>query len=176
MKQKYEILEQQFESYLIRQGDQMVLCLNDKETPVSLTTCGEGEYILKVADAAHRIWLKQKGDDIFIHLAGCSWHIRSIDPLAALSSKSGGSENSALAPMPGTVVALKAQKGEHITKGTTIMVIESMKMETSIKAWRDGVIEELYYDVNDTFDRKAVLVTFAPDDEIDDEIDDEPND
>ena len=162
MKQKYEILEKQFESYLIRHGDQMDLCLEDKKLPVSLTGCGEGEYILKVADTVQRIWLKQKGDDIFIHIAGCSWHIRSIDPLAALSSKSGGSENSAVAPMPGTVVALKAKKGEQVSKGTTIMVIESMKMETSIKAWRDGVIEELHYDVNGTFDRKAVLVTFVP--------------
>ncbi len=162
MKQKYEILEQQFESYLIRRGDQMVLCLDDKETPVSLTRCGEGEYILKVADAVQRIWLKQKGDDIFIHLAGRSWQIRSIDPLSDLSSKSGSTENSAIAPMPGTVVALKAKKDEQVAKGTTIMVIESMKMETSIKAWRDGIIEEIHYNVNDTFDRKAVLVTFAP--------------
>ncbi len=42
------------------------------------------------------------------------------------------------------------------------MVIESMKLETTITAPRDGVVAELGYAVGDTFDKGAVLVRLAP--------------
>ena len=42
------------------------------------------------------------------------------------------------------------------------MVIESMKLETAIKAWRDGTVAAVHVGVGQTFERGAPLVTLAP--------------
>jgi 3-methylcrotonyl-CoA carboxylase alpha subunit len=41
-------------------------------------------------------------------------------------------------------------------------VIESMKLETAIKAPRDGLVATVHVAVGKTFDRAAPLVTLAP--------------
>jgi biotin carboxyl carrier protein len=37
-----------------------------------------------------------------------------------------------------------------------------MKLETAIKAWRDGTVETVHVAAGRTFDRAAPLVTFVP--------------
>jgi len=59
------------------------------------------------------------------------------------------------------VVAVQIKPGERVTRGQTMMVIESMKLETAIVAWRDGVIETLHVSAGQTFERAAPLVTLA---------------
>lgn len=44
------------------------------------------------------------------------------------------------APMPGTVLKIKANNGSTIKKGEPILVLEAMKMENEIAATKDGVV------------------------------------
>jgi len=44
------------------------------------------------------------------------------------------------APMPGLILRINKKAGDNIKKGETILVMESMKMETPINANKDGVI------------------------------------
>jgi 3-methylcrotonyl-CoA carboxylase alpha subunit len=63
--------------------------------------------------------------------------------------------------MPGTVVALKVAPGDAVTAGTVLIVIESMKLETQIRASQDGIVERLHVKDGDSFDRDALLVTLS---------------
>ena len=47
------------------------------------------------------------------------------------------------APLPGIILRLTSQVGDMLNEGDTILVLESMKMETPIKAPRSGRIAEL---------------------------------
>jgi biotin carboxyl carrier protein len=103
------------------------------------------------------------GDDTFVRfdINGECHAVRWIDPLVRLAQAGGGSlDDIAQAPMPGTVIAVQVKAGESVTRGQTMMVIESMKLETAIVAWRDGVIKTLHVAPGQTFDRAAPLVTF----------------
>ena len=48
-----------------------------------------------------------------------------------------------VAPMPGTVLNVKVNVGDAVTKGQTLLILEAMKMENEIMAPADGVIQEL---------------------------------
>jgi pyruvate carboxylase len=47
------------------------------------------------------------------------------------------------ATMPGTVVKIFISAGDRVKKGEHLMVTEAMKMETTIQAPRDGVVEKI---------------------------------
>ena len=49
------------------------------------------------------------------------------------------------APMPGKVVSFAVKAGDKVTKGQALAVMEAMKMEHTISAPLDGVVEELLY-------------------------------
>ncbi len=60
---------------------------------------------------------------------------RFIDPAEQVSA------GSLLAPMPGTVIAIHAESGASVEAGQTLLVLEAMKMQHSISASGDGVVE-----------------------------------
>ena len=64
--------------------------------------------------------------------------------------------------MPGTVITVAVAPGDAVTTGQPLVVIESMKMQSEIVAWRDGVVERVHLRVGDTFDRGAGLVELEP--------------
>ena len=47
------------------------------------------------------------------------------------------------APMPGKVTQVRVAKGDKVTKGQALVVMEAMKMEYTLEADRDGKITEL---------------------------------
>ena len=53
--------------------------------------------------------------------------------------------------MPGVVVSVNAKPGDHVKEGQPLLVIESMKLETSLTAPRDGVVAEMPFAAGDSF-------------------------
>jgi biotin carboxyl carrier protein len=47
------------------------------------------------------------------------------------------------APMPGTIIGVKAKIGDVIKKGNVLLVLEAMKMENEIVAPQDGTVASI---------------------------------
>ena len=63
--------------------------------------------------------------------------------------------------MPGKVMSFLAQAGQAVKAGQAVAVMEAMKMEHTLVAPRDGVIEELLYAPGDQVAEGAELVRLA---------------
>ncbi len=63
-----------------------------------------------------------------------------------------------IAPMPGKVIDVKVKKGKKVKAGDTLIILEAMKMEHSIKASEDGTVSELLISVNDQVENGALLM------------------
>ena len=63
-----------------------------------------------------------------------------------------------IAPMPGKVIDVKVKKGKKVKAGDTLVILEAMKMEHSIKASEDGTVSELLISVNDQVENGALLI------------------
>jgi biotin carboxyl carrier protein len=83
-----------------------------------------------------------------------------INPVEA-SLREGSGADAAVAPMPGVLVALSVAAGDEVTEGQVLAVIESMKMQTEIKAPRDGVVERAPLTVGESFGQGAPLVVLV---------------
>ncbi len=76
---------------------------------------------------------------------------RFVDPADQVA------EGSLLAPMPGTVIAVRVEAGAAVTAGQPVVVMEAMKMQHTINAPTDGVVTDLAVAVGDQVTAGAVL-------------------
>ncbi len=63
-----------------------------------------------------------------------------------------------VAPMPGKVIDIKVKKGRKVKAGDTLVILEAMKMEHTIKAAEDGIVSELLISINDQVENGALLM------------------
>jgi pyruvate carboxylase len=64
-------------------------------------------------------------------------------------------------PMPGTVAMLHVAPKARVRKGDLLVTIEAMKMETAVRAERDGDIAEVVTRLGETLDTKDLLLVYA---------------
>jgi biotin carboxyl carrier protein len=132
---------------------------------VSFAQTRGGEGRLTVDGSSESIAYAVEGDTVHIHLRGRSYAVRYVDPLVALAVEADAAEHHiARAPMPGVVVSVKAVVGERVAVGTVVAVIESMKLETAIRATQGGIVEKIHVRAGESFDRNAALVTLSRED------------
>jgi pyruvate carboxylase len=62
------------------------------------------------------------------------------------------------APIPGLIVTLAVSVGQKVEKGEKLLMMEAMKMQTTVYAPADGVVDELPIQIGDTVESKDLLV------------------
>jgi acetyl-CoA/propionyl-CoA carboxylase, biotin carboxylase, biotin carboxyl carrier protein len=100
---------------------------------------------------------------VWVHLDGRTVHlgVETVARRGAPGVLTG--ETAFTSPMPGALIATPVEVGAHVPAGTTLLVVEAMKMEHPITAPVDGVLTALHVGVGDTVDAGTALLTFAPD-------------
>jgi 3-methylcrotonyl-CoA carboxylase alpha subunit len=93
-----------------------------------------------------RLWRGERALDVAIV------DPRDVDPDASAH------EGELVARLPGTVVAVAVVEGQHVEAGTTLLVLEAMKMEHSIVAPRSGTVLKLRYAAGERVPEGAVLI------------------
>lgn len=54
-----------------------------------------------------------------------------------------GDRQSVFAPMPGSIVKVIVEKGQKVSEGQPLIIVEAMKMETTLYSSVDGIVTEL---------------------------------
>ncbi|MBV9611620.1 MAG: pyruvate carboxylase, partial [Acidobacteriaceae bacterium] len=63
------------------------------------------------------------------------------------------------APIPGAVTLLHVKPGQAVTKGERLLVMEAMKMQTTIYAPISGAVKEIIVNLRDSVDARDLLMT-----------------
>ena len=79
-------------------------------------------------------------------------------PAAPVASGSAGAVKVS-APMPGKILAVKANVGQADKKGDVVMVLEAMKMENEIVAPEDGTVASIDVAVGDSVESGDTLAS-----------------
>jgi biotin carboxyl carrier protein len=66
------------------------------------------------------------------------------------------------APMPGKVLKVMVREGETVESGQALVVIEAMKMETTLAAESDAVIRRIRIKAGQMVDHGEVLIELSP--------------
>ena len=96
---------------------------------------------------------------------GHAWALAEEEPLATGPAHADGSNGVVRSPMPGTVLAVKATRGERVRSGQPLLIVEAMKMEHTVSAPADGVLTELAALVGQQVALDETLAVISPDGE-----------
>jgi len=81
-------------------------------------------------------------------------------PQRPFGSKRGSSGPAAvLTPMPGKVIKVLASAGDEVKSGQPILILESMKMETVVRAPQDGIVGTVHFKPGDFVAEGKTLIT-----------------
>lgn len=171
MHHAFKLGEAEHSVELSRSREAYRLHLGDSIIPIDLKLGADGRGWLKLGERQVEVVIALRGDDVYIHICGHigghldgeAHQLRYEHPLDRLAAQAhGGADDSVRAPMPGSLVAVQVQAGDVVTRGQTLLVMESMKMETTITAPREGLVQDVRFEKGQTFERDAVLLILAP--------------
>lgn len=82
-------------------------------------------------------------------------------PAPAAKPAASGSAGSVevTAPMPGKILAVKANAGQAVKKGDVLLLLEAMKMENEVVAPKDGTVASINVASGDMVESGDVLAT-----------------
>lgn len=140
-------------SYLFTvSGEELSVVVDRQRTPNwVLTVNGHRQRATAVA-TGNRWWVKTRTGTVTL---------RAVSPLTA-PQPSIGAAGSLRAPMPGSILAVLIEVGETVRKGQPLMKLEAMKMEHTIRAAADGVVETICFSPGDTVEADAQLLRLVP--------------
>ncbi|WP_061052079.1 sodium-extruding oxaloacetate decarboxylase subunit alpha [Vibrio mimicus] len=79
----------------------------------------------------------------------------------AVAATNSQSTEAVAAPLAGTIFKIEVEQGTEVAEGDVLIVLEAMKMETEIRAARDGVVHELHVKEGDSVRVGASLLSLA---------------
>ncbi|MCM5678511.1 acetyl/propionyl/methylcrotonyl-CoA carboxylase subunit alpha [Schlegelella sp. S2-27] len=138
----------------------------------------DGSHLLQLGEAQHPLRARSLGGDRFdVSLGADRWELAvyrqgesyavfapqgslSLVWIDAIAHAAEGSHDAGrlTAPMPGKLIALHVSAGQKVHKGQPLAVMEAMKMEHTIAAPADGLVEEVLYGVGDQVGEGAELL------------------
>src|SRR5680860_1134953 len=142
----FEVSQVGPQSYRLEVGDRVVV--------VDLDRLNEYESRLVVGGRRHQV----------SSVAGTGSHLVEVDGFShrVVRDEAGVVR----APAPAVVVAVRVKPGDEVEVGATVAVLESMKMETAVRAPQAGIVREVLAVVNSQVDAGAPLMRL---DQIEDE-------
>ena len=132
---------------------------SEQPQPLSLTARDGNDYSIKLGATATHGTVLRDGDMFHVYANGAHYQLAWNDPMAH-AGETEAEGGRLTAPMPGKVVAVLATKGQEVKKGEALVIMEAMKMEHTIAAPHDGVVDDILYAVGDQVADGAPLLAF----------------
>ena len=131
--------------------------LDGRAVEVDVERSGRFELSLGVGGQHFDVLSVAQGPDYLVEVDGAVHRI------------SGGEAGLVRAPAPAMVVAITVGVGDEVAEGDVVAIVESMKLETALRAPLAGRIAELLVDVNTQVETGAKLVRIEQDPELEDD-------
>jgi 3-methylcrotonyl-CoA carboxylase alpha subunit len=140
-----------------RRGQFYRLDLDGASSLAAASRRGDGELALDLDGVSSGVTVTRDGEMVTVVDGDGTWRLGYVDRLAPRADEAIGGGR-LTAPMPGKVVQVLAKPGSRVTRGQALMVLEAMKMEHTIAAPADGVIERVNFAAGDLVDEGAELI------------------
>lgn len=156
---QFEEEHQQHAVSVVYAADAWTISANGATQAVRLVSQAGNDFVLAIAEQTVSGTVVRDGEQFHVFSQGAHTvlHYNDVMAHAGEAEAEGGRLT---APMPGKIVAVVVKNGQEVKKGEALLIMEAMKMEHTISAPHDGVVEEVLYAVGDQVTEGAPLLNF----------------
>ncbi|WP_417436920.1 sodium-extruding oxaloacetate decarboxylase subunit alpha [Idiomarina abyssalis] len=131
-----------------------------KEKEAPSTTGSVEQYEVEVDGKRYNVKVGPTGKLDSVKSASSDEQSKSSETQSDASGESSSGEGETIkAPLAGNIFKVVAKEGTTVKAGDVVLVLEAMKMETDIKAEKDGKVQSLHVKEGDAVTVGDVLVT-----------------
>ncbi|MGQ0656455.1 MAG: acetyl-CoA carboxylase biotin carboxylase subunit [Betaproteobacteria bacterium] len=140
-------------------GSERTLTVDGRDYALYGESLGDGRVQVRLDGEAFKARAVRTGNDWHVFCDGEHRVFALEDPFAGLEADTRA--GSLAAPMPGKVIQVLVKTGAKVSKGDALLVLEAMKMEHTITAPADGVVQEIHYGAGEQVLEGAELITLG---------------
>jgi len=145
-----------------------VLSIDGRTYNINMQTVdGEQVYSFLLDDRSYELFVNRTESGYDVLVAGERHEVTVEDEytqrLHKLTGKTRGPKSDALikAPMPGLVVAVRANEGEAVKSGQGLVILEAMKMENELRAPWNGTVKQVKISAGQKVEQGQLLMVIA---------------
>ncbi len=124
-----------------RQDGRWLLNIEGQEIPLQADLDRTGCWLVDTHQGRRRLWVAAQGDERLVFCDGRVHTFRLPDPEHEDADLDSSAGPNLVAAMPGKVVRVLIGPGAQVKAGQTLVIMESMKMETELTAATSGEVQ-----------------------------------
>jgi biotin carboxyl carrier protein len=135
--------------------------IGGREVVAEFTPNADGGGVLAIDARRYPVFGARRKDSIFVSVGPASFEFKPAEAAARRRAR-GLAAAEITAPMPGKVLKLLVRDGDLVEAGQPMVVIEAMKMETTLAAESAAMVKHVRVEEGQTVDHGAVLIELSP--------------
>ncbi len=144
-----------------RDGLMVSVRIEDRQIAAEFTPNAEGGGVLAIEGRRYPVFGARRKDSILVSVGPASFEFKPAE--AAFRRRARGLASAEItAPMPGKVLKVLVRDGDLVEAGQAMVVIEAMKMETTLAAESAAMVKHVRVEEGQMVDHGAVLIELSP--------------
>ena len=135
--------------------------IGERELAAEFSPNTDGGGVLVIDGRRYPVFSARRTDSIFVSVGPASFEFKPAEA-ASRHRVRGLAATEITAPMPGKVLKVLVRDGDLVEAGQPLVVIEAMKMETTLAAESAAMVKQVRVDEGQTVDHGAVLIELSP--------------
>ena len=130
--------------------------------PWPLLRARDGSWLVDTPAGRRRFWVDVQDQRCLVFGSGRVQEFHLPDPRVEEEDTEPPAGPRLLADMPGKIVQVAVAEGEMVASGQTLVIMESMKMETELAASVPGRVKKIHVEVGQVVGQGDLLVEIVP--------------
>jgi len=144
-----------------RDGSTIRVRIGDRQLAAEFTPNADGGAVLTIEGRRYPVFGARRKDSILVSVGPASFEFKPAE--AAFRRRARGlAAAEIIAPMPGRVLRVMVRDGDIVEPGQALVVIEAMKMETTLAAESAAMVKHVRVEEGQMVDHGAVLIELSP--------------
>jgi len=137
------------------------LTIDNEKKNISITRFSDNCLLINYKNQTKKYYFSKSGKFIFVNSDGFSSKLEIVDEEEENQfsfDKNSGNKDNIKAPMPGSIVKVLVESGQKVSEGEPLIIVEAMKMETTLYSSIDGIVTELNVQAGEQVDSDKILL------------------
>jgi biotin carboxyl carrier protein len=150
---------------LSKEGNKVQIAIDNKTYDVDIVMVENGVYSIIMDNKSYNVELtrNETGKSYMVNTLYNFFPVEIVDVQAKyMKSRKiddvDESQSRIFSPMHGKVIKIPVKKGEKVTAGQTVIIVEAMKMQSEYKVKRDTVIKDILVKEGDNIEGNQTLI------------------